>query len=251
MKRNQGVIVALIALLLFTPSLGYGKDLKVAVAANFTATIKMIASAYENETGERVILAFGSTGKHYAQIKNGAPFDMFLAADSRRPFLLEKENIAVPDSRVTYALGKLVLWSADPDYAIQDGDALERGDFGFLAIANPKLAPYGLAAKEVLQARGHWLDLRKKIVQGENISQTYQYILSGNAKLGFIAYSQIKIPDKPIPGSHWVVPGDLYQPIEQQMVLLNDKRNAWRFWNYIQGDTALNIIESFGYSVRD
>ncbi len=224
-------------------------EIRVAVASNFIRAISAAAERFEQDSGHKVILAFGSTGKHYAQIRNGAPFDAFFAADVRRPKLLEKEGLAVPGSRFTYAVGKLVLWSPDTAFVDAQGKVLEQGEFHHLAIANPKLAPYGLAAREVLQARGLWNDMDKRLVRGENIGQTFQFVASGNAELGFVAMSQLMRPGQAVEGSHWDVPPALYGPIEQQAVLLKDKEAARAFMSFVRSAAAIRIIRDHGYEV--
>lgn len=221
--------------------------IQVAVASNFTEAIKSIAEHYEVSTGQKVTLIFGSTGKHYAQIINGAPFDAYFAADSKRPKRLEEEGVAVPGSRFTYAIGKIVLWSPKAGYVDSAGKVLEQSEFRHLAIANPKLAPYGKAAQEVLQGRRLWNVLKGRLVRGENIGQTFQFVKSGNAELGLIAASQVKRPDHSIEGSFWDVPQSLYSPIEQQAVLLNDNQAARAFLAFVKSDEALDIIRGFGY----
>ncbi|UCE75821.1 MAG: molybdate ABC transporter substrate-binding protein [Gammaproteobacteria bacterium] len=222
-------------------------EIRVAVASNFTDAMGAIAERFETGTGHKVTLISGSTGKHYAQIRNGAPFDAFFAADRRRPELLEEEGVALPGTRFTYAVGKLVLWS--PERGIVDPEAvvLQRGEFHHLAIANPKLAPYGKAAEEVLQARGLWARLSGRLVRGENIGQAFQFVKSGNAELGFVAYSQLKRPNQPIEGSLWNVPQALYTPIEQQAVLLKDSEAARSLLSFVRSDAALMIIRDYGY----
>lgn len=224
-------------------------QVRVAVASNFAETIRAIAERYEEQTGHSVLISSGSTGKHYAQIRHGAPFDVFLAADARRPALLEKEGIAQPDSRYTYAIGKLVLWSPKADMVDKHGWVLEQSGFRYLAIANPKLAPYGRAAQQLLESRGLWADMQGRLVRGENIGQTYQYVASGNAELGLVAYAQIRQPDVAVTGSFWLVPQDLYDPIEQQVVLLKDKDIARDFLDFIRSDEGRTIISSYGYGV--
>jgi len=222
-------------------------EIRVAAASNFNNTIKTIAQHFEASTGHKVKLIFGSTGKHYAQIINGAPFDAFFAADTRRPELLDNEGIALPGSRFTYAIGKVILWSPDRETVDAQSKVLEQGAFRHLAIANPKLAPYGKAAQEVLLARGMWDKLKRNMVRGENIGQTFQFVKSGNAELGFVAYSQVKRPGEPVEGSWWEVPQALYTPIEQQAVLLKEKAAARAFMSFIQSDVALEIIRGYGY----
>lgn len=222
-------------------------EIRVAAASNFTHAIKASARQFEAATGHRVMLAFGSTGKHYAQISNGAPFDVFFAADSKRPKLLEQEGIAIPGSRFTYALGKLVLWSPKSGYVDADGRILERVEFRHLAIANPKLAPYGWAAREVLEARGLWEELKGRLVRGENIGQAFQFVASENAELGFVARSQLVRPGRAIAGSYWDIPPELYSPIEQQAVLLQDSEAARAFLSFVRSEEAIRIIRDHGY----
>ena len=216
--------------------------LRVAVASNFSEAIKELADRFEAETGHKVVLIFGSTGKTYAQIVNGAPFDIFLAADIRRPELLENEGIA--RDRFTYAIGKLALWSPKAGYVDTNGEVLEEMNYRHLAIANPDLAPYGVAAQEVLQARGIWDKIGERLVRGENINQTFQFVISGNAELGFVAYSQVK---QWIAGSWWEVPQALYSPIEQQAVLLRESEAARSFLDFIRSDEARETIRRYGY----
>jgi molybdate transport system substrate-binding protein len=226
-------------------------EIRVAVASNFADTIRTIAHHFEAESGHKVKLIFGSTGKHYAQIKHGAPFDVFFAADVRRPELLEKEGLILPGSRFTYAVGKIILWSPKADYVDAEAKVLEHGKFRHLAIANPKLAPYGKAAKQVLQARGVWDALRGSTVRGENIGQTFQFVKSGNAELGFIALSQVERPGHPIEGSFWKVPQSIYAPIEQQAVLLKDSEAGRAFLSFVQNDMTREIIQGYGYGTHN
>jgi len=224
-------------------------EIRIAVASNFAEAIKAIAQQFEQQSGHRVILIFGSTGKHYAQIKNGAPFDAFFAADTKRPKLLDEEGIALVDSRFTYAIGKLVLWSPKSEYIDSDAVVLGQGDFRYLAIANPKLAPYGKAAQQVLQKKGLWGKLRSRMVRGENIGQTFQFVKSGNAQLGFVAASQLRLPGKKMIGSLWEVPQSLYEPIEQQAVLLKESKIGREFWRFIQSPKSKELIHRFGYGL--
>lgn len=223
--------------------------IRVAVASNFTQAIRDVAGLFEQRTGHRVVLAFGSTGKHYAQIRNGAPFDAFFAADARRPGLLEDEGLARPGSRFTYALGKLVLWSPDPARIDGWGRVLASDGFRHLAIANPKLAPYGRAAQQVMQALGVWQRLKGRLVRGENVGQAFQFVKSGNAQMGFVAMAQVKQGNRPVQGSYWQPPQSLYTPIEQQAVLLRDDETARAFLAFAQGDEARAIIAGYGYGV--
>ena len=235
------------ATMMLAPGWSMGEEIRVAVSSNFAHAIHSIARHFEAGTDHKVTLIFGSTGKHYAQIWNGAPFDAFFAADVRRPQQLEKESLVVPGSRFTYAVGKVVLWSPRTGYVDPQASVLEGGGFQYLAIANPKFAPYGKAAREVLQARRLWDRLSGRLVRGENIAQTFQFVNSGNAELGFVAYSQVKRPDQPIEGSIWEVPQALYTPIQQQAVLLKDKEAARDFLSFVRSDVALKIIRDYGY----
>jgi molybdate transport system substrate-binding protein len=238
-----------ICLLLFLPSYALADTIRVAVASNFSEPIKAIAARYESHTGHRLLLVFGSTGKHYAQIKNGAPFELFLAADTSRPQLLEKQRIAIDGSRFTYARGRLVLWSPSNNYVDNKGIVLDSGEYRHLAIANPKLAPYGKAAQEVLESRGLWENLQRRMVRGESIGQTYQFVRSGNAELGFVAYSQINRPNHITTGSYWVIPQTLYKPIEQQAVLLKENIVARDFMSFLQTQEVKTLIKRYGYGV--
>jgi molybdate transport system substrate-binding protein len=221
-------------------------EIRIAVASNFGPAMQMIAKRFESQTGHEVILIFGSTGKQYAQIRHGAPFDAFFSADSQRPQQLEEDGVAVAGTRFTYAVGKLVLWSPVAGYVDPSGDILKSGDFKHLAIANPELAPYGIAAQQVLQSRGLWEPLASRLVRGESIAQAFQFVSSGNAELGFVAYSQIKQPGK-LQGSYWDIPQSVYSPIEQQAVLLRDSEPARAFVQFIKSTEASKIIEAFGY----
>ena len=177
---------------------------------------------------------FGSTGKLYAQIKNGAPFDVFFAADVKRPRLLEEDGLGLPGSRFTYAIGKLVLWSLKAAYVDDRGEVIEEGDFRHLALANPRLAPYGMAARQVLQRLDLWDRLAPRMVRGESAGQTYQFVASGSAELGFVARSQVTRPETPLPGSFWTVPEALHDPIDQQAVQLADRPAVKSFMELVR-----------------
>ena len=235
------------SLLLLDVGQAVADEIRVAVASNFADAARSISRRFESGTGHKVKLIFGSTGKHYAQIKNGAPFDAYFAADVRRAKLLDEEGVAIPGSRFTYAVGKVVLWSPKAGYVDSEGRVLAGETFRHLAIGNPKLAPYGKAAWEILNARGIWNAIQGRMVRGENIGQTFQFVRSGNAELGFVAYSQVKRPGHPIAGSFWEPPQSLYSPIEQQAVLLKDNNAARAFLSFVKGDEALAIICDFGY----
>ena len=230
-------------------------DVLVAVAANFTAPAQLLAADFEKDSGHKTRLAFGATGQFYAQIKNGAPFEVLLAADDTTPARLVAEGMAVAGSSFTYAIGKLVLWSAKPGYvdAIDGGAVLKEGGFGHLAIANPGLAPYGAAAIETLTALKLLDSVRPKFVQAGNIAQAYQFVATGNAELGFVALSQVMKDGKLTAGSVWVVPGNLHQPIKQDAVILakgKSKPAAAAWLDYLKGDKAQAVIKSFGYAVK-
>jgi len=233
--------------MMLVPGQSMAEEIRVAVATNFADAMTSIAKRFEAGTDYKVTPIFGSTGKHYAQISNGAPFDAFFAADVHRPQRLENEGMALPGSRFTYAVGKLLLWSPKAGTVDTEGKVLERGGFRYLAIANPKLAPYGKAAQEVLQTRGLWDSLRRHLVRGENIGQTFQFVNSGNAELGFVAVSQVKHPNQPIAGSFWEVPQALYSPIEQQAVLLKNSEAARAFLVFMRSEEALKIIQDYSY----
>jgi len=233
--------------LLFFNGVSMADEIRVAVASNFTHALGALAEQFESQTGHSVVLIVGSTGQHYAQIKNGAPFDAFFAADTVRPQLLDAEGVALPGTRFTYATGRLVLWSPEGSRLESAQDLLQQGEFRFLAIANPKLAPYGEAAREVLQAQGVWDEMRGKMVLGQNIGQTYQFVKSQSAELGFVAYSQLSTLEGDIPGAFWEVPQSLYTPIQQQAVLLTENKVAREFWQYVKGYNAQQIIRMHGY----
>ncbi len=246
--RLRRILLLLVVVILFGyPAGGTAEELQVAAASNFSGAIRSIAVKFEATSGHQVTLILGSTGKHFAQIVNGAPYDVFLAADVRRPEQLEEKGLALPDSRFTYALGKLVLWSPQPGLVDAEGKVLRGGNFRFLAIANPRLAPYGRAAQEVLEAKGLWKDLKHRIVRGENINQAYHFVKSGNAEMGFVARSQVRGSNSPLEGSCWEVPRELYSPILQQAVLLTEKVSAREFLSFIRSDAGLKIIRSHGY----
>jgi molybdate transport system substrate-binding protein len=225
-----------------------------AVAANFTEPMNEIAEAFEKATGHSVKLSFGSSGKFVAQIENGAPFEVFLSADAEKPEKLEKNKMAVEGSRFTYTVGKLVLWSAKPGYVDDQGRILESGGFRYLALADPKLAPYGEAAVEVLKNKGLFEKLQPSFVLGENISQTHQFISTANAELGFLALSQVIENGKIAEGSGWIVPETLHAPIRQDAVLLNkgaDNPAAAALLQFLKSSEARAIIQKYGYSLAD
>lgn len=222
----------------------------MAVAANFAAPMKIIAQNFERETGHKAVLSFGGTGQFYAQIKNGAPFAVLLAADTQTPEKIEKEGLGMPGTTFTYAIGQLVLWSKKPGLIDDRGEILKTGNFTKIAIANPKLAPYGAAALEVLNRLGVVNQVKPKIVEGSNIAQTYQFVFSENASLGFVAMSQVYEDGKLKQGSGWIVPNSMYLPIKQDAILLNSGRDnaaAIALLSYLQSEAAKAVIRKFGY----
>ena len=242
----------LLVILGFPVGTAFADEVQVAVAANFMAPMEQIAAAFEKDIGHKVKLIFGSTGKFYAQIKSGAPFEVLLAADAATPAKLASEGNAVDASRMTYAIGKLVLWSAKPGLVDDKGEVLKRADFSHVAYSNPALAPYGGAAVQAMKSLGVFDALQPKLVQGENITQAYQFVASGNAEIGFIALSQVFKDGKISEGSAWIVPSDLYQPIRQDAVILEKGRGkpaAEALMKFLKGDKATAIIVSFGYGL--
>lgn len=227
-------------------------EVTVAVAANFTAPMQKIAQSFEQDTGHKAVLAFGSTGNFYAQIRNGAPFQVLLAADDETPLKLEREGATVPASRFTYATGKLVLWSKQAGLVDGNGDILRSGSFQRIAIANPKLAPYGAAAMETLEKLGVLAAVRPRIVEGGNISQTYQFVATGNAQVGFVALSQVISDGRIAQGSAWIVPANLHAPIRQDAVLLASGREnpaAAALLAYLRSEKARAVIRAYGYDL--
>ena len=227
-------------------------EVSVAVAANFLAPMRLIAQAFEQETGHKVLAAYGATGSLYAQIRNGAPHHVLLSADDTTPKKLEDEGLAVPGSRFTYATGRLALWSRQPGLVDGQGEVLRSGKFRRLAIANPKLAPYGAAALETLTRLGLLEQVRPKLVQGDNIAQAHQFVDTGNAELGFVALSQVLTQGQLTAGSVWVVPASMHAPLRQDAVLLTrgqDQPAARALLRYLKGDRALAIMRSYGYEV--
>lgn len=250
-KLNKWVAFgALLSGMLATPA--FAGEVNAAVAANFTAPMKQIAAMFERDSGNKVTLSFGSSGKFYSQIQNGAPYDVFLSADEQKPDLLEKEGLAVAGTRFVYALGKLVLWSVKPGFVDNKGAVLGKGDFNKLAYADPKLAPYGLAARETLERMGLYGAVQARLVTGENITQTYQFVATGNAELGFVALSQVTRDGRIAEGSSWVVPENLYSPIRQGAIQLRSAKDpvaAKAFLAFLKGEKAAAVIRNFGYEM--
>lgn len=242
----------LLALLLIAATAARADPVQVAVAANFSAPARQIAQDFEKDTGHQAMLAFGATGKFYAQIRNGAPFEVLLAADDETPAKLEKEGAALAGTRYTYAVGRLVLWSAKAGYVDDKGEVLKRGGFRHLALANPRHAPYGAAAVEALTALKLLDAVQPKFVQAENIAQAHQFVASDNAELGFVALSQVMKDGKLGAGSAWVVPANLHQPIRQDAVMLERGRGkpAAEAWlKFLRSDKAKAAIRGYGYEI--
>lgn len=225
-------------------------ELKVAVAANFAQTLKEISTVFEKDTGHKLAITQGSTGKLYAQISQGAPFEVFLSADDETPEKLITEGKAISGTRFTYAIGRLALWSPRPDLVDEGGQVLKTDKFRFLAIANARVAPYGRAAMQVMQKLGVLASIEPRVVQGESITQTFQFVSTGNAQLGFVALSQISENGKIKSGSAWIVPENLHEQLRQDAVLLNpgkDSPAASALLNFLKSDKAKKIIASHGY----
>jgi len=240
----------LVAMAVLTLGVSHAAEVTVAVAANFTAPMQKIAKAFAQDTGHKATLAFGATGKFYAQIKNGAPFQVLLAADHETPARLEKEGFSVAGTRFTYATGRLALWSAQPGMVDGKGDVLRTRIDGKIALADPQLAPYGAAAIETVTQLGLLQRLQPRFVQGESIAQAYQFVATGNAPLGFVALSQVLVDGRMAKGSAWVVPASLHAPILQDAVVLNpgkDNHAAMALTRYLRGGKARAIILSYGY----
>lgn len=245
--------VALLALVAMTAAACARADtIQVAVAANFAEPAKRIALQFEHDTGHTVKLSFGATGAFYAQIGAGAPFDVLLAADEDTPRKIVEDGKGLPGTRKTYAIGRLVLWSSDPALVDASGAVLKSGSFRHLAIADPRLAPYGRAAQETLEHLGLAQALKDRLVTAGNIAQAWQFVSTGNAELGFVALSQVQRPEgSPVPGSMWLVPESLHAPLRQDVVVLSTttvRGAAVAFARALEGDKARAVIKSYGYA---
>jgi len=243
-----GFFYSLLLTMVATPAFAGGDFIRVAVASNFTKPLAEIARLFEQQQGHEVILSSGSSGKQYAQISHGAPFDLYFSADADRPLQLEQKGLIVPGTRISYALGRLALWN--PNAESTQAQALEQTGRK-LAIANPRLAPYGRAAQQTLQHIGLWEKFQGYLIRGENIAQTYHFVHSGSAPLGLVALSQLRDTRQPAKGSFWLVPADHHDPIEQQAVRLTDKPAARQFMTFIKSAQARDIIERYGYEVPE
>lgn len=235
------------------PVLALGEDIYVAVASNFKHSFQVLAKQFEQKTDHRLIISSGSSGKLFAQIKQGAPFHLFLSADLARPQQLEKEGFTVPGSLFTYAKGRLVVWSLDPNNVAKGADSLIHGSLPRLAMANPTSAPYGLAAKETLMALNLWKTHKEKpgsMVFGESVGQTLAFVLSGNADVGFVSLAQIQHKKETLKGGYWMVPDRYYQPLEQGAVRLKQSsalKATQDLTDFLQADTTLQVIQRLGY----
>lgn len=228
-------------------------DVNLAVAANFTAPMDKISKKFTEKTGHKLLISYGSTGKLFAQIKNGAPFEVFLSADQEHPKKMIQDGSAVAGSERTYAVGKLVLWSPKAKVVDADGNILKKGAFKHLSIAQSKLAPYGAAAQQVLEKMGIWEKLQGRLVMGESITQAHQFVATGNAEIGFIALSQIKKESERIEGSYWLVPPSLYSTLQQDVVLLmkgKESAAAKQFLEFLKSDEGKLIIQKSGYDLE-
>lgn len=249
---------AILGVLLCVTTQSQAGEFNAAVASNFINPAKAIAAQFERASGHRVNLSAGSTGKLYTQISHGAPFAVFLAANVSEPARLESEQQAVPGSRFTYAIGKLVLWSADPARVHGDCAALlQNNTYRRLAIANPDTAPYGRQAQNVLQNLGLLAEVKQKLIIGADIGQAFQYVHSRNAELGIVSLAQVIDPHNQIPGSHCLIPQSLYEPLAQQAVLLKqaadnavDHAAAREFLEFLRSAAARDIILSYGYGLE-
>ena len=242
------------ALLLIATSVTdlHAAEAQIAVAANFAEPIKAIASVLKKTTGHTIKVTLGATGNLYAQIKNGAPFDVLLAADTNTPEKLEKESMAQPGSRFTYATGKLVLWSADAKRVDAKGEVLKSANLGKVSYANPKTAPYGAATMKVLDSLGLTAAITPKLVQGESIGQTFAFAATGNADVGFVAMSQVLEGGKLKSGSMWVIPQTLYAPIRQDAIVLQrgtDNEAAKALMQLLKSPNIKDLIRSYGYEL--
>lgn len=251
-KCFRGFVVVLLILFSLTSLSAYSSEISIAVASDFAAPMERIVVLFQKESGHTVKVSLGASGKLYTQIKSGSPFDILLSADETIPKRLIQDGQAVGSSRFVYAIGKLVLWSAQPNFVDTKGGVLNKGNFTKLAIADPKLSPYGLAAKETLEKLVMWNAMQEKLVKGENITLTYQLAATENAELAFISLSQIMRDGKISQGSWWLVPPELHNPLRQSAVLLTgakDKIAAQAFLEFLKSNKVVAILRSFGYEL--
>lgn len=243
------VRVLILCALCLVPVVAAAGEVKVAVAANFAPALERLAEDFTALTGHRVVASSASTGKHFAQIRNGAAFDVFLAADAERPALLERLGFGVAGSRFTYAQGRLVLWVPGADALGEPGEYLAGEGFRRLAIANPRLAPYGAAARQVLEGWGLWEALQGRLVSGENVAQALQFVATGNAQAGLVALAQVLLLPADLRDAYRLIPPGLHAPIEQQALLLRPGAPAEAFLHYLRGGRAAGQILQAGYRV--
>lgn len=250
--RTSTLPLALAIAALFSASAG-AAEVNVAVAANFTAPMKELAAMYEKDTGNKILASYGATGAFYAQIKNGAPYQILFAADAKTPAKIVKEGLGVEGTNKPYAFGKLVLWSAADNFVKDDKNFILSDKVNKIAVANPKLAPYGEAAYQTMTAWGNLDKAKDKFVTGDNIGKTFQYAKTGNAQVGFVALSQVYKDGKMTSGSGWIIPTDLYKPIQQDVVVLNagkDNKDVADFLKYLNTNPQVKkLIESYGYGL--
>lgn len=245
------MVRVLVAILLCFALPAHAGQVQVAAAANLAAPIQKIAAAFQRDTGHVAVVALGSTGKFHAQVRNGAPFEVLLAADAETPRRLEAEGLARRGTRFTYAVGQLVLWSAQPGVVDANADVLRKPPRGILAIADPRVAPYGAAAIETLRSLGLLAAWERNFAHAENIAQAYQFVASGNAPIGFVALSQVADDGRIVRGSGWIVPANLHAPIRQDAVLLNPgaaNPAAAAFLAYLRSDAARALLRAAGYT---
>ena len=243
---NIALKITFLLIVLSGSSQARAESLNVAVASNFLKTMRDLSVVYEELSGHHLNISAGSSGKHFAQIKQGAPYDVFLSADSIRPKRLEEEGLAVEGSRLTYAIGRLALWGKSTSSVQLEASALEKPSISRFSIANPRLAPYGVAAKEVLLSLERFDVLEPILAKGENINQAYQFLATGNADLGFVSLAQMKQAGHI---DYWLVPSELHSPIEQQLVLINNSEAAQQLSQFMQSDKAKEIIQQHGYDL--
>jgi molybdate transport system substrate-binding protein len=247
-STRRALTAGLLWFLSLLASAAHADTVRVAVASNFANVAQLLADVFEASHAHDVVLSIGATGKHYAQIVNGAPFDLFLAADRERPERLDNEGLGIAGTRFTYAIGGLVAWAPGTTDIVLP-DALSDPSFGRVAIANPRLAPYGRAAQQALQQLDAWEQLQPRLVRGENVGQALQFVHSGNAAIGLVARAQLVALGDQAGGTQWPVPAELYTPIEQQAILLRDRPAARSFHDYLRSDAARGIIQAAGYTL--
>ena len=251
--RRLGFLYLLLTLsVLYRPAAA--EEITIAVASNFTGAMNELVAEFQQQSGHEVRVAYGSSGRFFAQIKNGAPFQLFFSADQEKPLLLEQQESAIAGSRFTYATGSLVLWSPRPNLPVENAEIIRQGSFNKLALANPRLAPYGVAAVAALESLNLVEESKSKWVQGENIAQAFQFVETGNADIGLIALSQLKEKAEFSTGSAWILPATLHPPIHQDAILLKPGENSEacrEFIQFITSDPARQIIESYGYSLSN